>query len=32
MNTPVESYKAKADSLAVSRATAMKQLTTMDAW
>jgi NADH dehydrogenase/NADH:ubiquinone oxidoreductase subunit G len=32
MNTPVESYKAKADSLATSRATAMKQLTTMDTW
>jgi len=32
VETPVESYKAKADNLAISREVAMKQLTTMDAW
>ena len=32
METPVESYKAKADSLADNKAAAMKQLYTMDAW
>jgi len=32
METPQNSYKEKADSLAVVQATVMKQLTTMDAW
>ena len=32
IETPVESYKAKADSLAVAKEVAMKQLYTMDAW
>ena len=32
IKTPVESYKAKADSLAEAKATALKQLYTMDAW
>ena len=32
METPVESYAAKAESLAAAKAAAMKQLYTMDAW
>lgn len=32
MQTPVESYAAKAESLEAAKATAMKQLYTMDAW
>jgi len=32
IETPKESYAAKAESLATSKATAMKQLYTMDAW
>jgi multidrug efflux pump subunit AcrA (membrane-fusion protein) len=32
IETPVESYAAKAESLANAKATAMKQLYTMDAW
>jgi hypothetical protein len=32
VETPVESYAAKAESLAAAKAAAMKQLYTMDAW
>tara|TARA_B110001450_G_scaffold216988_1_gene210781 strand:- start:36 stop:308 length:273 start_codon:yes stop_codon:yes gene_type:complete len=32
METPVESYAAKAESLATAKAVALKQLYTMDAW
>merc|ERR1712146_407886 len=32
IETPVESYAAKAESLAAAKAAAMKQLYTMDAW